>query len=125
DGRRHEQHRRGALRPWSYHAVLLWGSASNPRGWTAESLGLSFSQRERGNGKVCHQGPIAATQDARDQAKALYPPPLVARRDAFSDCASVAKGFELSLLEFAVSISQSVHAIEVSVVRDRISRSLS
>jgi hypothetical protein len=32
---------------------------------------------------------------------------------------------ELSLLEFAVSITQSVHAIEVSVVRDRISRSVS
>src|SRR5262249_41080339 len=29
---------------------------------------------------------------------------------------------ELSLLEFAVSITRSVHAIEVSVVRDRISR---
>jgi hypothetical protein len=28
---------------------------------------------------------------------------------------------ELSLLEFAVSITRSVHAIEVSVVRDRIS----
>ena len=32
---------------------------------------------------------------------------------------------ELSLLEFAVSITRSVHAIEVSVVRDRISRSVS
>ena len=32
---------------------------------------------------------------------------------------------ELSLLEFAVSITRSVHAIEVSVVRDRVSRSVS
>ena len=32
---------------------------------------------------------------------------------------------ELSLLEFAVSITRSVHAIEFSVVRDRISRSVS
>jgi hypothetical protein len=32
---------------------------------------------------------------------------------------------ELSLLEFAVSITRSVHAIEVSVVRDRISGSVS
>jgi hypothetical protein len=32
---------------------------------------------------------------------------------------------ELSLLEFAVSTMRSVHAIEVSVVRDRISRSVS
>ena len=32
---------------------------------------------------------------------------------------------KLSLLEFAVSITRSVHAIEVSVVRDRISRSVS
>jgi hypothetical protein len=32
---------------------------------------------------------------------------------------------ELSLLEFAVSITRSVRAIEVSVVRDRITRSVS
>jgi len=32
---------------------------------------------------------------------------------------------ELSPLEFAVSITRSVHAIEVSVVRDRIFRSVS
>ena len=32
---------------------------------------------------------------------------------------------ELSLLEFAVSITRSVHAIELSVVRDRISPSVS
>jgi hypothetical protein len=32
---------------------------------------------------------------------------------------------ELSLLEFAVSTMRSFHAIEVSVVRDRISRSVS
>jgi hypothetical protein len=32
---------------------------------------------------------------------------------------------ELSLLEFAVSITRSIHAIKVSVVRDRISRSVS
>jgi hypothetical protein len=32
---------------------------------------------------------------------------------------------ELSLLEFALSITRSVHAIEVILVRDRISRSLS
>ncbi len=32
---------------------------------------------------------------------------------------------ELSLLEFVVSITRSVHAIEVNVVRDRMSRSVS
>jgi len=32
---------------------------------------------------------------------------------------------ELSLLEFAVSITRSVHAIDVRVVRDLISRSVS
>ena len=32
---------------------------------------------------------------------------------------------ELSLLEFAVSITQSIHAIEVSVLRDRIDLPLS
>ena len=38
---------------------------------------------------------------------------------------NAADPFELSLLEFAVSITRSIYAIEVSVVRDRISRSVS